>query len=192
MKVMRNVRPAWIAAAIAGLAGLAAGYTVAGAAGLALVGTGLTLVILLGIQHQHSRPAGQAGRHPAPGGTVGHPAPTATPRAAGRRRRRRGAPAVSAADFPSFRRIEANLGWATVSRRHYDHVVRPLLTRLLSAALADRHRVDPARQPEQARRLVGAELWPLLDPARPASDDGNAPGVDLATLARIVSRLEDI
>ena len=58
--------------------------------------------------------------------------------------------------------------------------------------LEDRHRLDLDGAPGQARRLMGADLWPLVDPARPASDDSNAPGVDLPTLARIVTRLEEL
>ena len=43
-----------------------------------------------------------------------------------------------------------------------------------------------------ARDAMGEDLWPLLDPAPPASDDSQAPGVSPETLAAIVDRLEDV
>jgi len=94
--------------------------------------------------------------------------------------------------FRTYRKIAGDLGWAVVSRRHYDHGVRQLLARQLTAALADRHGIDVAREPEKARRLVGADLWPLINPAQPFSNDDRAPGVDRATLTRIVERLEEL
>lgn len=189
MNALRAVRPITVAAGIAGLAALAAGYTAAGAAGLAMVGTGLAVVALVAAWSQQRGQIQQGvptRQHPTGAGPAG------ASRFTGPLRRRRGAAAATVSDFPSFRRIEADLGWAGVSRRHFDHVVRPRLTRLMSAALADGHRVDAAREPERARRIAGADLWAALDPARPASDDGNAPGADVTTLARIISRLEDL
>jgi hypothetical protein len=46
--------------------------------------------------------------------------------------------------FRAYRKIAEDLRWGGTSRRHYDHSVRPLLARLLAAALADRHRIDMA------------------------------------------------
>jgi hypothetical protein len=104
----------------------------------------------------------------------------------GHRRR----PAVQPSEFPSYLKISSDLGWASVSRWHYDHGTRPLLTRVMQAALADRHHVDLTSDPERARELVGADIWPLLDPSGPFSQDSRAPGVDPRTLALIVDRLE--
>ena len=58
-----------------------------------------------------------------------------------------------------------------------------MLSRLLGAALQERHRLDITQQPEAARRLVGADLWPLIDPSAPPSDDSGAPGPDKAERA---------
>jgi hypothetical protein len=159
-----------VAVAIAVAAGLAVSYPAGGPRGLVIAGTCLAVLALL-------------------------IALAAIPRGSARPRARRGrgrAPGVRAADFPSCRKIAADLGWAAVSMRHYDHTTRPLLSRLLAAALEERYRLDPDRAPGQARRLVGDDLWPLVDPARRPSDDSNAPGVDLPTLARIVTRLEEL
>jgi hypothetical protein len=107
--------------------------------------------------------------------------------------RRRPPPAlVRPADFPAYAKISSDLGWAPMSRWHYDHGIRQLFGRLAESALAERHRVDLTRDPERARHLVGDDIWPLIDPSRPPSFDSKAPGADLPTLTRIVDRLEQL
>ena len=81
-----------------------------------------------------------------------------------------GTPPVRAADFPRYQKIVSDLEWARLSRRHYQHAVRPLLTRLAAAG----NRPDP----------LAGDL-----PPRP--DDADRPGVDLATLDRVITRLEE-
>ncbi len=106
---------------------------------------------------------------------------------------RRVAPgAVQPSDFPAYAKISSDLGWAPVSEWHYDHGLRPLLSRLLESVLAERHRVDLSADPERARSVVGDDVWPLIDPSRPRSFDSRAPGPDLRTLTRIVDRLEQL
>jgi hypothetical protein len=106
---------------------------------------------------------------------------------------RRAAPdAVRPSDFPAYAKISSDLGWAPVSQWHYDHGLRPLLSRLFESVLAERHRVDLTADPERARSLVGDDVWPLIDPSRPPSFDSSAPGTDLRTLTRIVDRLEHL
>jgi len=99
---------------------------------------------------------------------------------------------VRSADFPAYAKISSDLGWAPVSQWHYDHGIRPLFGRLLESVLAERHRVDLARDPARARELVGDDIWPLVDPSRPPSFDSKAAGADLRTLTRIVDRLEQL
>jgi hypothetical protein len=139
-----------------------AAYAVAGARGLAVAGTVLAIAVLL---------AARLALVPA------------APHRPGRRKRP--APGVSAEDFPAFRQIVADLGWAGASRRHYDHVTRPVFTRLAGTALADRGITQ-----EAAQARAGADLWPLMDASAPLSNNSEAPGVDAATLGRIVDRLE--
>jgi hypothetical protein len=157
-----RVRVSAVIAAVGLAAAGTAAYAVAGARGLALGGTVLALAVLL---------AARLAIVPA------------APHSTGRRKRKE--PGVSAEDFPAFRQIIADLGWAGASMRHYDHVTRPVLTRLVGAALADRGLSLPA-----AEARAGADLWPLMDPSAPLSNDSQAPGVDAATLGRIVDRLE--
>ncbi len=99
---------------------------------------------------------------------------------------------VRAADFPSYAKISSDLSWAAVSAWHYDHGIRTLFGRLAESVLAERHRVDLARDPARARDLVGDDIWLLIDPSRPPSFDSKAPGADLRTLTRIVDRLEQL
>ena len=106
--------------------------------------------------------------------------------------RRRPPDEVRFTDFPTYSKISSDLGWASVSQWHYDHGIRPLFGRLLESMLADRHRVDLARDPARARDLVGDDIWPFVDPSRPPSFDSKAPGADLRTLTRIVDRLEQL
>ncbi len=107
-------------------------------------------------------------------------------------RRARPGPPVADAPFRSYRAVAEALSWADVSPRHYDLVTRPLLVQLLASRLADHHRVDLTSDREAARRLVGDEVWHWLDPAREVARRGQPPGVDLATLTRIVDRLEQL
>jgi len=85
-------------------------------------------------------------------------------------RHRRNRPAVRAADFPAYASIASDLEWAQMSRRHYEHGTRRMLVRL-AVSLG---------RPQAVADLAGPGN--VLDP------DG--PGVDLATLERIVARLE--
>ena len=157
-----RVRVSAVLAAVGLAAAGTAAFAVAGPRGLALGGTVLALAALL---------AARLAIVPA------------APQPPGRRKRT--APRVSAEDFPAFRQIVADLGWSGASMRHYDHVTRPVFTRLVGAALADR---GFTRQAAEAR--AGADLWPLMDPSAPLSNNSEAPGVDAATLGRIVDRLE--
>jgi hypothetical protein len=106
-------------------------------------------------------------------------------------RARPGSP-VRVSDFPAYAKISSDLGWAPVSQWHYDHGLRPLLARLAASALAEHHRVDAATDPARARRLVGDDVWPHLDPSRPPSYDSKTRGADLRTLTHIVDRLEQL
>ncbi len=144
-----------LAAAVIGVAGvLVAGDAAAGTTGLvdaaALAALGV-LVLARGMVRGEKPPPVRARskRHP----------------------RRR--PTVRAADFPAYATIASNLEWAQMSRRHYQHTMRPMLARL-AAALG---------RPQAVADLAATGNARALDP------DG--PGVDLATLERIVTALEE-
>ncbi len=161
----------WIVVGFMAVAVLDAGYVAGKLAGLALAGTVLALVGLL-----TARTAIPSGRRKTRAEAEQHQADVA----------------ASQADFPAFLEISSDVTWATVSQRHFDRGIRPRLARLLDTRLAERHGVTIASQPDRARELAGEDLWPLIDPARPLSEDSNAPGVSLAKLTRIITRLEEL
>ena len=143
---MTRTRLAMAAAVIGIAAALAAGYAAGGQAGL----TDAAAVAAVGVLI--------VARGTLRGGKPGPVRPgQAEP-----------APAVSAEDFSAYRSIASDLEWGRLSWRHYQHAVRPLLTRL-AAALG---------------RRVPADL-----PPRPADADG--PGPDLAALDRMITELEE-
>jgi len=72
-------------------------------------------------------------------------------------------------DFPAYAKIASDLEWARMSRRHYERVLRPRLARL-------------------AATLGREDAAAIASLSGPADDD--APGVDLATLDRIITQLE--
>jgi hypothetical protein len=170
---------------VAALAALAAAFAVSGQLGLVITADCLAALALLVAL------AGTPGAAPERG--VLRPV-AAWARGAWRRiRPRRAAPtAVRPSDFPFYAKISSDLSWAPVSQWHYDHGLRPLLSRLFESVLAERHRVDLTADPERARSVVGDDIWPLIDPSVPPSFDSRAPGTDLRTLTRIVDRLEQL
>jgi hypothetical protein len=70
------------------------------------------------------------------------------------------------ADFPAYATIASDLEWARMSQRHYEHTLRPRLARL------------------------AATLGQTVDLTGPPARDTDGPGVDLATLERIITQLE--
>lgn len=118
--------------------------------------------------------------------------PLTLPGATPARSSRRPGPGVGNAPYRAYRQVAEQLSWADVSPRHYDLVTRPLLARLAAARLADRRRVDLWSEPEAARAVLGADVWPWVDPAKEPSRDSQPPGVPVETLTRIVDRLESL
>lgn len=94
--------------------------------------------------------------------------------------------------FAAYRRIGSLLLSSTWSGWHYDRGVRPLLQRLAAAILAERRRVDLYADPPAARALIGDELWPLIDPGRPADPQSDRGAVAHREIARLVDRLEEL
>ncbi|WUH95386.1 hypothetical protein OG900_37970 [Streptomyces sp. NBC_00433] len=69
---------------------------------------------------------------------------------------------------------------------HFTATLRPQLQRLFAARLAERHGVDMHRSPKRAEALVGADLWPWIDPAhRPAHRPDDPEQVLRALLDRL-------
>lgn len=101
--------------------------------------------------------------------------------------RRSGVPVL-----PGFTRTVGSVEWGLVSAFDFDTSLRPRLTRVASARLADLHGVDLSSQPVEAARLLGAEAWALLDPARPPAGDRSVSGPDRAAVARVLDAIERV
>lgn len=74
------------------------------------------------------------------------------------------------------------------SEAHFATVMRPQLQRLFAARLAERHGVAMYRNPGRARELVGAALWPWIDPEETAP----RPTLPEADLRALLDRLETL
>jgi hypothetical protein len=146
-------------------AGLVVVYALSGVGGLLVV---LTVIAVVGV-------LATVGRLPAP--------------AARRVRTRTPVPVVNA-PYRTYRQVAEQLSWARVSPRHYDVVTRPLLQRLMASRLAERHGIDVHASPDAARAVLGDDVWPWLDPARPPSGSSRPPGLAERDLHRVVDRLE--
>ncbi|MFI9272894.1 hypothetical protein ACIGXM_19530 [Kitasatospora sp. NPDC052896] len=70
----------------------------------------------------------------------------------------------------------------------YLHPLRPQLQRLYAARLSETHGVSLFTEPARAAALVGPELWPWLDPGRPAPRNTVPPEV----LAALTDRLDEL
>ena len=72
------------------------------------------------------------------------------------------------------------------SEVHLSTVMRPQLQRLFAARLAERHGVSMHRSAGRARALVGADLWPWIDPGATAPQ----PTLPEPVLRSLLDRLE--
>ncbi len=97
-----------------------------------------------------------------------------------------------AAVLPGFTRTVGSVEWGLVSAFDFDTSLRPRLARVAGARLADRHGVDMAAQPAAAARLLGAEAWALIDPARLPVADRSIHGPDRTAVARVLDAIERI
>lgn len=97
--------------------------------------------------------------------------------------------------FERVDRIEDRLSWGSRTTHHFDAGVRPVFARIAADRLRRRYGVDLARQPDQARHLLGEELWRLVAAQEPAGDGrpsttGMRPPPAGAELEALVRRLE--
>ena len=157
----------------------AAGYLLAGWAGLSVAVTAGTAAAMVVLRYL---------------------LPTPTPDAA---RKAREKPQARLLSGYSHRRFVVHSSIA--SRGFYQGELRPVLEHLLAARLAERHGVHLYQDPDAARRLLcrrprDADLWPWIepDPEAPegtqpetrASKASTEPGIPRRTLARLIDRLE--
>jgi hypothetical protein len=99
--------------------------------------------------------------------------------------------------FFGFWRTRSDLSDAIRSLSAWDNALRPRLTNLLAARLADRHGISLSEDPDAARRLLTggqqgrSDLWAWIDPQRQTPPDaGTRPGIPAGILAALIDRLE--
>lgn len=95
-------------------------------------------------------------------------------------------------EWPSLDHVASELAWARTSQRHYDFGARKLLQRAAAARLDQHAGIDMwnARDRLRAEELIGPQLWPLIDPQRPASSDSHAQGLRGQQMDALLDRLE--
>ena len=111
---------------------------------------------------------------------------------------------------PTLRYWDAAIEDSRESLAGYELHLRPLLQRLFAVRLAERHGVSLHTEPRKAAAIIGADLWPWIDPARarqsrdaavgpalrrgaPRVDPRLAPGpIPDRTLTALVERLESL
>jgi hypothetical protein len=82
--------------------------------------------------------------------------------------------------------LEQRLSWGSVDPDRFRERVRPVLVDLAVERLRSRRGVDPATQPEEARRILGESLWQMVT-GPPPSRCPTRP-----ELSRVVEELERI
>lgn len=99
--------------------------------------------------------------------------------------------------FFGFWRTRSDLSDAIRSLSAWDNALRPRLTNLLAARLAERHGISLSEDPEAARRLLAggkqgrSDLWAWIDPQRQTPPDaGTRPGIPASVLTALIERLE--
>jgi hypothetical protein len=91
------------------------------------------------------------------------------------------------AQLAELARMERDVVLATAERFDNPHRIRPLLRDIAELRLAATRGLDIRHDRDEARALVGDDVWELVDPER---DPEAAPKLDLDRLERAVSTLE--
>lgn len=94
--------------------------------------------------------------------------------------------------FPSLEKVEREVALAAASAHDVHFRLRPTVREVATELLAAGRGISLDRSPVQARDLLGPDAWELVRADREAPPDPRGPGLDRATIERIVSRLETI
>jgi len=100
------------------------------------------------------------------------------------------APAAATPARPaSLARVEREVSLATGTAFDVHYRLRPVV-RSVANGLLLRRGIDLERRPDRAQPLLGADVWELVRPDRPAPDDRTARGLELAAIERAIDSLE--
>jgi hypothetical protein len=103
------------------------------------------------------------------------------------RRRRPGARRVE-----PLERIEREVSLSLGNELFLHTRLRPLVMRIASDRLLDRHGIDLERSPERARAVLDPAVWELVRPDREAPQDVSGAAVPLRAVAAMVEGLERV
>jgi len=106
----------------------------------------------------------------------------------------RSGPVRKAADSPpleQLRQVDETLRAARESEVAVDSELRPLFRAIAAVRLA-RRGVDVDRQPEEARAILGEELWELVQTERAPGSNRSAGGISAAGLQGLIGQLEQL
>lgn len=94
--------------------------------------------------------------------------------------------------LPDLEQVQRELALAGQTAADLHFRLRPRLRRIAARLLASRRGIDLDARPDAARRVLGDELWEIVQPAREAPRQRDAPGLDVAAADRLVTALERI
>jgi hypothetical protein len=100
------------------------------------------------------------------------------------------APGTSPPRLPSLERVEREVTLGSASAFDAHVRLRPTLRAVARDLLAARRGIALDASPERARDALGEETWLLVRDGREAPSDPRAPGLDRATLERVVDSME--
>ena len=103
--------------------------------------------------------------------------------------RRTAAERDGTAAFASYRRMSSMIRWTTGNHHYYEAVTRPFFASTAAALLAERRGVDLDVDPETAQRILGPQVWSLVNPGGSRADPQPATREDLTS---VVERLEQL
>ena len=94
--------------------------------------------------------------------------------------------------LPELARLEREVTLATTTAFDVHFRLRPVLRRIAERTLQSRRGVELDRDPATSTRLLGPDLWELVRPDREPPADRSGPGLDLGSLGRMVTALEQL
>jgi hypothetical protein len=89
-------------------------------------------------------------------------------------------------------RMDRELVLGSADADHAHRRLLPLLRATAAARIAARHGLELERRPQQARALLGEDVWELLRPDRPEPEDRHAPGVPRKSIVAVIERVESL
>ena len=98
----------------------------------------------------------------------------------------------TAAQPEELLRMDRELVLGSADADHAQRRLLPLLRATAAARIAARHGFELERRPDEARALLGKDVWELLRPDRPEPKDRHAPGVPRQQIVAVIERVESL